>query len=362
MAVDAGPIERPLLKNTVEVRAGADRIWLLGGAREDDLEIDQHTGLLRALIPLLDGRRTRGELAVALAGMAEADVVATIIDELAAAGVLLDAATLDALPAVVRERAERQLVLLGRDADDDAAGAQARLMAARVVLLGLGGFGSWAALGLAGAGVGTIVGVDCDVVERSNLNRQVLYGDADIGASKTAAAARAVTRHNPAVRFVAAQRRIDGPDAVRDLVTGCDLVIDSIDEPAHLANRWVSEGCFAAGVPFLTVSQQPPLIRLGPLYVPGRTGCVVCMETSQRSRFPLYDAIEGADQLARQHASSGPASATGAALGVHEALRFLIAGETGTVGCARRIDLSTLQVTDEPLATDPGCPVCARSR
>jgi molybdopterin/thiamine biosynthesis adenylyltransferase len=359
MAVDRQPIERPLLKNTVEVRAGADRIWLLGGAREDDFEIDQHTELVRALLPLLDGRRTGEEVAAALAGRVEPDLVATAIDELAAAGVLLDAATLDALPATVRERAERQLVLLGRDASDDAARAQARLMAARVGLLGLGGFGSWAALGLAGAGVGTIVGVDCDVVERSNLNRQVLYGDADIGAAKTVAAAHAIGRHNPAVRFVPVERRIDGPDAVRELVAGCDLVIDSIDEPPHLANRWVSEGCFAAGVPFLTISQQPPLIRLGPLYVPGRTGCVACMEAGQRARFPLYDAIERADQLARAHASSGPASATGASLGVHEALRFLIGGDTGTVGCARRIDLVTLEVTDEPLAADPGCPVCA---
>jgi molybdopterin/thiamine biosynthesis adenylyltransferase len=285
--------------------------------------------------------------------------VEAVIDALDAAGVLLDAAALDALPVAVRERAERQLVLLGREAGGDAVGAQQRLSGARVALLGLGGFGSWAALGLAGAGVGTIVGIDHDHVERSNLNRQVLYGDADIGAPKARAAARALAHHNPAVRFVGVPRRIDGAPAVRELVAGCDLVIDTIDEPPHLANRWVSAGCFAAGVPFLTVSQQPPLIRLGPLYVPGRTGCVACMEAGQRARYPLYDAIERADQLARQHASSGPASATGAALAVHEALRFLIGGDTATVGRARRVDLSTLAVSDEPVRAVAGCPVCA---
>jgi bacteriocin biosynthesis cyclodehydratase domain-containing protein len=235
-------------------------------------------------------------------------------------------------------------------------------MGARVALLGLGGFGGLAALGLAGAGVGEIIGVDHDVVERSNLNRQMLYGDADIGASKAKAAQRAVAHHNPAVRFEALARRIDGPDAVREIVAGCDLVIDSIDDPPHLANRWVSEGCFAAGVPFLTISQLPPLIRVGPLYVPGRTGCVACMEAGHRARFPLYDVIEHADRLARQHATSGPATAAPAALGLHEALRFLVGGDASTIGCAKRMDLVTFAVTDEPLVAQPACPVCAMHR
>lgn len=359
MAVET-PIARPLLKNTVEARASNDRVWLLCGAAEDDLVIEQAVDLVRALLPLMDGRRSRADLVAALSDDHDAATVELAIDELAAAGVVLDAAALDVLPAPVRERAERQLVLLARDAGDDAAHAQQRLMRARVALLGLGGFGSWAALGLAGAGVGTIVGIDHDHVEPSNLNRQVLYGSADVGAGKAQVAARAVTAHNPAVRFVAVPRRIDGPQTVQQLVAGCDLVIDTIDEPPHLANRWVSEGCFAAGVPFLTISQQPPLIRVGPLYVPGRTGCVACMEAGQRASYPLFDEIEAAEQLARQHASSGPASAAGAALAVHDALRFLIGGEAGTIGRARRIDLRTLKTTHETVQPRAGCPICSR--
>lgn len=362
MAVDAPRVQRPLLKNTIEARATDDRVWLLCGARDDDLEIEHEVDLLRALLPLMDGRRSREQLVAALAADHAPQAVETAIDELAEAGVLLDAAALDALPATVRERAERQLVLLGRDAGDDAVRAQERLMGAKVALLGVGGFGSWAALALAGAGVGRLVGVDHDLVERSNLNRQILYGDADIGAGKAQAAARAVERHNPAVRFEAVERRIDGPQDVAEIVAGCDLVIDSIDEPPHLANRWVSEGCFAVGVPFLTISQLPPLIRVGPLYVPGRTGCVDCMEAGHRARFPLYDAIEHADQLARQHASSGPATGAAAVLGVHEALRFLLSGDTATVGCARRIDLATMAVADEPVHPQPDCGICASAR
>jgi len=358
MAVDVAPPQRPLLKNTIEARAAADRIWLLCGAREDDLEIACEVDLVRALLALCDGRRTREEVVAALAGDHDPRAVALAIDELAEAGVLLDAAAFDVLPAHVRERAERQLVLLGQEAGDAPLAAQQRLMGARVALLGLGGFGGLAALALAAAGVGELVGVDHDHVERSNLNRQVLFGEGDIGAGKAQTAARAVTAHNPAVRFTPVARRIDGPQAVREVVAGCDLVIDSIDEPPHLANRWVSEGCFAEGVPFLTISQLPPLVRIGPLYVPGRTGCVACMEAGQRARFPLYDAIEAAEQVARQRATSGPASAAGAALGVHEALRFLLAGDTATVGCARRLDLTTLAVADEPVHADPSCRVC----
>ncbi len=357
MAVDAS-LERPLLKNTIEARADDRHVWLLGGAREDDLVIEREIPLLRDLLPRLDGRHTRAELVQALAGRHDAETVHVALDELTEAGLVLDAAVLDALPDRVRERADRQLVLLARDAGDDVLDAQSRLLGARVALLGLGGFGGLAALGLAGAGVGTLIGVDHDVVERSNLNRQLLYGDDDIGAGKAQTAARAVARHNPGVRFEAVARRIDGPEAVAELVAGCDLVVDSIDDPPYLANRWVSDGCFAAGVPFLTLGQQPPLIRVGPLYVPGRTGCVACMEAGLRDRYPLFDALERADRLARQHASSGPASAAAAALGVHEAVRFLISADTGTVGRAKRIDLATLEVSDEPLTARPGCRVC----
>lgn len=359
MAVDVAAPERPLLKNTIEARADAERVWLLGGAREPDLVVEGEIDLLRALLPRLDGRCTRGEIVAELAADHDPATVELALAELTAAGAIHDAAALDGLPVAVRERAERQLVLLARDAGGDAARAQARLLEARVALLGLGGFGSWAALGLAGAGVGTLIGVDHDRVERSNLNRQVLFGDADLGAAKAAAAARAVRRHNPAVTFVAVPRRIDGPGPVAELVAGCDLVIDSIDEPAHLANRWVSEGCFAAGVPFLTLSQQPPLIRVGPLYVPGRTGCVACLEAALRVRHPHHDTLVRADRLVRQRATSGPATAAAAALGVHEALRFLVGGDTATVGHAKRIDLVTLEVVDEPLRADPGCAVCA---
>src|SRR3954451_22788325 len=111
MAVDVAPIERPLLKNTIEARASHDRVWLLCGAREDDLEIAHEVALVRALLPLCDGRRSRGDLVRALADHHDPDAVQIALDELARAGVLMDAASLDGLPAVVRERAERQLVL-----------------------------------------------------------------------------------------------------------------------------------------------------------------------------------------------------------------------------------------------------------
>ena len=63
------------------------------------------------------------------------------------------------------------------------------------------------------------------------------------------------------------------------------------DWPAHDIERWVNAACFAAGVPFITMSHSPPVARVGPLYVPGTTGCFACQERTYRDSFPLYDEL-----------------------------------------------------------------------
>lgn len=352
---------RPALKNTVEARATPGAVWLLCGPDDDDLVIERHVDLVADLVRRLDGRRTTDELAAELAtvaGHAGAEVRAAIA-ELADAGVLFDAAGLELLTPTVAQRAERHLQLLAADAGTAPNVAQQRLVDARVCLLGLGGFGCWMALGLASSGVGALVGVDFDRVERSNLNRQVLYGDGDIGRLKASVARREIRRRNADVAFDARPRRIDSADAVADVVAGCDLVVDTLDDPPHLANRWVSEACFGLGVPFMSISQQPPLIRVGPLYVPGRTGCFACVEEHERRRHPLLRLLERADRIARQRATSGPASAAAAALALHDVVRFLVRGDATTVGRAHAIDLRTLERTVDPVVARPDCVHCA---
>jgi molybdopterin/thiamine biosynthesis adenylyltransferase len=106
---------------------------------------------------------------------------------------------------------------------------QQALRRARVLVVGAGGLGAPASLYLAAAGVGRIVLIDHDVVDRSNLQRQVLYAEADIGRPKVEAAADRLTALNPHVEIEPVQARLDAANAA-GLVRGVDLVLDGTDD------------------------------------------------------------------------------------------------------------------------------------
>ena len=103
---------------------------------------------------------------------------------------------------------------------DSAPRIQRRIGDATVAILGCGGLGSWAAAGLACAGVGSLVLIDDDRVERSNLNRQLLFGEPDIGRPKVDSAAEALRRHRSDLDVRAVSERIDGPEGLRDVLGG----------------------------------------------------------------------------------------------------------------------------------------------
>ena len=125
--------------------------------------------------------------------------------------------------AVQRERYARQLVLPGFGAE-----GQRRPAAGSVLIVGAGGLGSPAALYLAAAGVGRIGIVDSDVVELSNLHRQVLHGMADVGRPKTESARETLEACNDDVEVVPIAARFDQTNA-RALVRAYDLVLVAVD-------------------------------------------------------------------------------------------------------------------------------------
>ena len=149
---------------------------------------------------------------------------------------------------------------------------QARLAAARVLIVGLGGLGSPAAYYLAAAGVGTLGLMDPDRVEVSNLQRQIVYATADVGRGKTAAAAETLAALNPEVVTERIDERLT-PANARDMLVRFDVVVDASDnfETKFLVN----DVCLELGKPFATagilaVSGQALFVA------PGRTACLRC--------------------------------------------------------------------------------------
>ena len=125
---------------------------------------------------------------------------------------------------------------------------QRKLAAARVALIGAGGLGSPAALYLAAAGIGTIRLIDDDVVDRSNLQRQVVHRDADVGAPKVESACRTLHALNPHVAIDAQRTRLSAANVER-LLAGHDVVIDGSD---NFSTRYLlNDACVRLGVPMV---------------------------------------------------------------------------------------------------------------
>jgi adenylyltransferase/sulfurtransferase len=125
---------------------------------------------------------------------------------------------------------------------------QKRLKNARVLVIGAGGLGSPALLYLAAAGVGTIGVVDFDVVDESNLQRQIIHGVADIGRSKAESARDSITAINPLVRVRLHELRLE-PDNAVDLFKQYDLILDGTD---NFATRYlVNDAAVLAGKPYV---------------------------------------------------------------------------------------------------------------
>ena len=358
-------MRRPRLKRSVDARLTADgTLYLLRGDGQDDLAIRGDGARAAALVRLCDGTRSLDEVltALAIADPAEEAGVITALDALAEAGALDDAAAdLEHLTPRDAERFERQLAFYGdvlpRGAS--AAEAQARLRGSTVCLLGLGGLGSWVALALGCSGIGRLVGVDMDHVELSNLNRQVLFDETQLGLPKADLAGERLTALDRRLEYVPIVRALDSVAAIHEVIEGADVVVTTVDTPSHAICNWVDQACFEAGVPYLAMSQHPPKTRIGPFYVPGRTGCFGCQETAYRRVYPLYEALEAAEPIRPPSATYGPACGMIGTLGAGEVVRFLAGlGEPSTIGDALLFDLHTFEVVREPVPREPGCVRC----
>jgi len=178
-----------------------------------------------------------------------------------------------ALSAEERTRYARHLAL-----PEIAAAGQERLKAARVLVIGAGGLGSPSALYLAAAGVGTLGLVDCDRVDLSNLQRQVLFDNAALQRPKAVAARERLLSLNPGIRVVAHELTLRAAN-VREVIDAYDIVLDGTD---RLPTRYlVNDACVLLGKALVTAAIHR-FEGQAMTYVPGRGPCYRCLfpETS----------------------------------------------------------------------------------
>ena len=251
------------------------------------------------------------------------------------------------LDAAQRERYRRHLTLpeVGEE-------GQARLLASRVLLLGAGGLGSPAALYLAAAGVGTLGVVDADVVDLSNLQRQVLHTTARRGEPKVQSARAAIEALNPDVKVVPFRERFTSDNALR-ILTGADgapawdVVLDGGD---NFPTRYLlNDACVLTGIP----SVHGSVYRFEgqvTTFVPREGPCYRC----------LYPAPPP-PELAPSCAEAGVLGVLPGLVGLlqaTEALKLLLGKGRALTGRLLQVDLLTTRFQELKLRRDPACPVC----
>jgi len=183
-----------------------------------------------------------------------------------------------------RERYARQILLFGEE-------GQERLKGAKVFIAGAGGLGCPIALYLAVAGIGEIRIADRDTVDRTNLNRQVLHWERDLGTPKAGSAEAKLREANPDIRIKAFATTIDETN-VRDLVAGADLIVDAMDNfpTRYLLNR----EALRSGVPLIHGAIRG-FDGQATTIVPGKTACLECIfpEAPPAEVFPVVGTTPG---------------------------------------------------------------------
>ena len=223
---------------------------------------------------------------------------------------------------------------------------QRRLRDARVLVVGVGGLGSPAALYLAAAGVGTIGLVDFDRVDESNLQRQVLYSTSDVGAPKLDAAIARLTAFNPEIHFARHDAPFDAANGL-DLASAYDLVLDGTDNFA--ARYLVNDACVLTKTPNVYGSVSQFEGQAAVFALPGGP-CYRCLHPEPPPPGLIANCAD-AGVLGVLPGIIGLIQAT-------EAIKLIVGIGDPLKGRLLLYDALRMRFREITLARDPECPVC----
>jgi adenylyltransferase/sulfurtransferase len=218
---------------------------------------------------------------------------------------------------------------------------QKRLKQSHVVVAGLGGLGCSASLYLTCAGVGHLILIDSDCVELSNLNRQILHYEEDIGEGKPISAARKLAKLNSSTEVTPVFKKITERNA-REIIRGTNLVIDGMD---NFKTRFiVNRACVAEGIPFIHGGVHGLFGEVTTI-IPGRTPCLACIFPEAPHRevaLPVF----------------GVTPALIAILQVTEAIKLLAGFGSLLTGKMLYFNGDTMDFTFRNLVKNQNCKVC----
>jgi molybdopterin/thiamine biosynthesis adenylyltransferase/rhodanese-related sulfurtransferase len=226
---------------------------------------------------------------------------------------------------------------------------QRRLKNAKVLVVGAGGLGSPALMYLAAAGVGTLGIVDFDVVDESNLQRQVIHGQSDIGRPKAVSAKETINGINPLVNVVLHEERLDSDNALQ-IFAGYDLIVDGTD---NFATRYlVNDACVLLGKPYVWGS----IYRFdgqASVFWAEHGPCYRCLYPEPPPPGMVPSCAEGG--------VLGVLCATIGSIQVNEAIKVITGIGDPMVGRLMVYDALDMSFRSVKVRKDPECPVCGKN-
>jgi len=224
-------------------------------------------------------------------------------------------------------------------------GGQLKLRNSSVCIVGLGGLGSPTALQLAAMGVGHLRLVDQDVIELSNLHRQILYGAKYVGYPKVEVAAKRLRELNPNIKVEPLPISINAENA-REIVRGVDVVVDGLDRmaPRYAINR----ACQKLGVPYIFAAALMTFGNVSTI-VPGKTPCLECFQGNLNDELLPTCATVGVHTSLLSVISGIETS---------EAIRIILGREPRLANKLLHCDINDLIFEEIDVSKAESCPVC----
>jgi molybdopterin-synthase adenylyltransferase len=240
-------------------------------------------------------------------------------------------------------RYSRQIMLPDVDID-----GQEKLLAARVLIIGLGGLGSPVAMYLAAAGVGHLVLADFDSVDLSNLQRQIVHNSARIGVNKAESAAQTLRALNPDIRLSVIPQAL-AQEALQREVEQATLVLDCTDN--FTARFAINAAC---------VALQTPLVSGAAIRLEGQLAVFDLRNPSSACYACLYEPNED-DRSCASNGVLAPLVGVVGSLQALEALKLIVGFGSSLAGRLQLYDARHGQWRELKLVKDPACRVCAKT-
>ncbi|WP_088044281.1 ThiF family adenylyltransferase [Bacillus sp. EAC] len=274
---------KPCFKHIHPVYEVEKGILRVGETLDIAVEMEDEDGSIRFLISLMDGTRTLEniykEILIQYPHIQFNEII-DAINEFNNIGMLYDYEQEESTKLTERELERYKVNLnyfsLFSNLDLSPRMIQEKLNDAKVTIIGVGAFGCSLLLYLSALGVKQIQIIDDDTIELSNLNRQLIFNESDIGRYKVDVAKEYIAKFHSSTRIEAISKRILSKSDVEAYVTGSDCVLLAADYPKFILQGWVNSVCVQHNIPAIYGGVN---LDKGFVYsvIPGKTGCIDCM-------------------------------------------------------------------------------------